>query len=75
MDDTVEVSLNTLGIKKFQCIGTLYSVGKTGKNGEEWRLVTFHVTFMPKEGTLKFRRKNSYSFSYQILVEKSQSPG
>lgn len=75
IDDVVILSLEPVGTRKFKRTATLHSVGKKGKQGEEWRLVTFRVEFKPSESRLKlFRGKNknkdSCTFVYQVLLEK-----
>jgi Tfp pilus assembly protein PilE len=75
MDDSVTVSLEPVGTKEFKRSATVSSVGKKGKQGEEWRLATFRVKFEPTKSRLKlFRGKNknkaSCTFVYQVLLEK-----
>lgn len=77
IDDTIAISLEPLGSRKFQRKVLLYSVGKKDQEGEEWRLVTVKVKFKPlflNKGESKAPR----TFTYQVLVNQSnpaaQSP-
>lgn len=74
--EDVEIALDTLGSRKFKQVGTVYSVGKKNKQGEEWRLVTFQVEFNPKDRQSQFflkkkGSKRSHIFTYQILLLKT----
>jgi hypothetical protein len=76
LDDTIEVSLEPLGTRRFYREGTLHSVGKKGKEGEEWRLITFRVLFKPQDKHFKIFRgkkgvKSSHIFTYRALVSTS----
>jgi hypothetical protein len=76
-EDTITVGFEPLGSRQFNRKGTLHSVGKKAQNGEEWRLITFKVTFRPREKKYQlFFNKNgtkasSCTFIYQALVNKS----
>jgi hypothetical protein len=74
-DKDIKLSIAPIGERELKRIDYVSSIGKTTKQGEEWRLVTFSVKFQPKETNFKlFRRtksqKNARVFSYQILVKK-----
>ena len=72
IDDVVVLSLEPVGTRKFKRTATVHSIGKKGKQGEEWRLATFRVEFKPAESRL-FRGKNKNkdrTFIYQVLLEK-----
>jgi hypothetical protein len=77
MEDTITIAFEPLGSRKFNRKGTLHSVGKKAKSGEEWRLITFKVKFKPQEKKYKlfFNKKgskvSSRTFIYQVLVSKS----
>jgi hypothetical protein len=75
IDDFAEISIDPVGLKKFKRTATMHSIGKKGKQGEEWRLVTFIVKFQPVAGKLKFfqgkkRNKKGCVFTYQVILEK-----
>jgi hypothetical protein len=76
MGGDVTIAFEPFMTREFTRKGTLSSVGKKGKEGEEWRLVTFRIVFKPKEKKYKLfrvktRKKSWVAFSYQILVGKT----
>jgi hypothetical protein len=78
LEDVVEVAIDPLGKRKFNRRGTLHSVGKKNAKEEEFRLVTFRVKIQPVEKNIKLFRakknlKDSCSFSYQFLVNKTSN--
>lgn len=78
LEDTVEVAIEPLGTRKFIRRGTLHSVGKKNKKGEECRLATIQITIMPVEKKLRlFRGKKhpqrSCSFNYQLPLSKTSA--
>jgi hypothetical protein len=78
LDDVAEVSFEPLGKRKFTRQATLYSIGKAGKNSEEWRLATVRVKITPQEKRIKlFRSKEkpvkSRIYTYQVLISKSSA--
>lgn len=75
----VEVSFEPLGKRKFLLEKTLHSVGKTTKEGEEYRLATYRVKITAEEKGFKlFRTKKnrvrSRIYTYQILLSRSAAP-
>jgi hypothetical protein len=75
-DDTDSISFDPLGTQEFNRKRFLYSVGKKGKQGEEWRLVTFKVMFKPRGKKYRFfsgkkKAKTTHVFTYQTQVHKS----
>lgn len=78
IDDIVTISSNVLGDRPFLRKGTIHSIGKQGRDGEEWRLITFKVKFQTKDKTKIFRKKDkALSFcyyNYQLLIKKSSTP-
>jgi len=75
--ENVEISFAALGKRTLIRTVTLRSVGKKGKNTEEWRLVTFKVTFKSQEKKLWLTRtkkgnpKPACTFEYRLLVGKA----
>lgn len=76
-DQTAEISFLPLGKKTFLLKGTLHSVGKKGKDSEEYRLATFRLKITPQQkGLALFRNKKSNRevesriYTYQILLSK-----
>lgn len=70
LDDIVTLQLGSLGSQKFIRKIILSSVGKQGKEGEEWRLATFKIKFHPleKKHQLFQKRKKSSVFSYRVIL-------
>lgn len=76
LNDVAEISFQPLGKRIFLRQATLHSVGKMGKNSEEWRLATVRVKITPQEKGIKlFRTKKkpvkSRVYTYQVLINKS----
>lgn len=78
-EDTVTIGFAPLGSRKFNRKGILHSVGKKTQSGEEWRLITFKVTFQPQDKKYKLfinkkrTKVSSCTFVYKVLVNKSNS--
>ncbi len=76
LNDFPEVAFDPLGKRTFSRQATIHSIGKMGKDSEEWRLATVRVKITPQEKKLKlFRSKKnlvkSRIYTYQILINKS----
>ncbi|MBI2811773.1 MAG: hypothetical protein HYX67_13230 [Candidatus Melainabacteria bacterium] len=71
LDDVVSLSLDATSTKKFRRKAFLYSVGKKGKAGEEYRLATCEITLQPYEEKRKNKRERT--FTYQVLLKKTSN--
>ncbi len=83
LDDLIQLSLEPLSPRKFKRKATVHSCLRE-QEGQQWRLVTFYVTFAPcdkqtplfrgqfaaKKDKRKKRIPESYIFTYQVVVGK-----
>jgi hypothetical protein len=76
MDDTIEIALKGLGRRTFERRCYVYSVGKTGKEGDEHRLVTILIALQSKPHRFNlFPRKSTHKdtavYQYELFISKS----
>jgi hypothetical protein len=72
-DKDVEITFDKVGGKKFKRLSTVHSIKKKDKQGEEWRLATFTIKFIPLNTGFKlFKSKDdSCTFTYKLLFHKA----
>jgi hypothetical protein len=75
IEDAVSLPIKELAKHRYARKCYLYSVGKTGPNSEECRLVTVEVVFRRIPNKLKFfsnRKSQSMKFAYQFLIKQEK---
>jgi hypothetical protein len=75
-DDIVTIAFDPLGSRNFHRKATVHSVGKKTMKGEEWRLMTFKITFKPQQKKYKLffskkgKKTSLCTFIYKVTVNR-----